>query len=133
MSEERLPPVLYLDRALGRHTVSVALRAAGLSVEIHDDHFAQDAKDVDWLPDVAARGWVILTKDAAVARRPLERDAIDAAAARVFAFSNANVSASAVAAGFLVAWPKMLELIESRAGPFIAVVHRDGRVEVRFP
>ncbi len=132
MSEEP-SPVLYLDRALGRHTVAVALRAAGLTVEIHDDHFPQDAKDVDWLPAVAAKGWVVLTKDAAVARRPMERDAVETAGARVFAFSNANVPASAVAAGFLVAWPKMLALIDGSAGPFIAVVHRDGRVEVRFP
>ncbi len=133
MSEEQPPLVLYLDRALGRHTVAVALRTAGLTVEIHDDHFDQDARDVDWLPAVAAKGWVILTKDAAVARRPLERDAIDIAGARVFAFSNANVPGSAVASGFLIAWPKMLALIKSRAGPFIAVVHKDGRVEVRFP
>lgn len=66
MSEEQPPPVLYLDRALGRHAVAAALRAASLTVEIHDDHFAQEARDVDWLPAVAVKGWVVLTKKAAV-------------------------------------------------------------------
>ncbi len=133
MSEQQPPLVVYLDRALGRNTVAVALRAAGLTVEIHDDHFAQDARDVDWLPIVAAKGWVVLTKDAAVARRPLEREAIEVAGARVFAFSNANVPASAVASGFLAGWSRIVELLAAHAGAVIGVVHRDGRVEVRLP
>lgn len=30
---------------------------------MHRDHFPEDAADVEWLPEVAARGWVILSKD----------------------------------------------------------------------
>ena len=40
MAEE---PVFFIDRSLGRRHVAQALRAAGAVVEIHDDHFPQDA------------------------------------------------------------------------------------------
>jgi hypothetical protein len=41
----------FLDRQLGRHKMAGILRATGLKVEIHDDHFAQDAPDTEWLAE----------------------------------------------------------------------------------
>jgi hypothetical protein len=52
--------------------VAEALRAAGCTVEIHDRHFAQDAKDAEWLPEVGRRGWVVLTKDRHIRTRQSE-------------------------------------------------------------
>jgi PIN like domain len=40
-----------------------ALRVAGAQIEVHDDHFPQDAPDELWLPEVGRRGWAVLTKD----------------------------------------------------------------------
>jgi predicted nuclease of predicted toxin-antitoxin system len=55
-------PTFFVDRCLGK-TVAERLRQAGAQIEIHDSHFAQDAADDDWIPEVSRRGWVILTKD----------------------------------------------------------------------
>ncbi len=41
-------PTFFVDRALGTLTVAEALRTAGCRVEIHDRHFAQDARDAEW-------------------------------------------------------------------------------------
>jgi hypothetical protein len=41
-------PTFFLDRSLGKNLVAEALRTAGVQVEVHDDHFAPDAKDEDW-------------------------------------------------------------------------------------
>jgi hypothetical protein len=49
-------PVFFVDRSLGKHVVPDALRAAGAHVEVHDDHFAQDALDEVWLPAVGQNG-----------------------------------------------------------------------------
>ena len=59
------PPewVFFTDRDLGAHIFPDHLRAAGLRVERHVDHFAHDAHDKDWLPEVARQGWVILSSD----------------------------------------------------------------------
>jgi len=53
----------FLDRTLGKKIVASALRRAGVKVETHDDHFPPDAKDPEWLKEVGAKGWVVLTND----------------------------------------------------------------------
>lgn len=60
-------PTLFVDRSLGKGVVN-ALRDAGARVEFHDDHFSQDAEDVEWIPKVSENGWVILTKDKHIRR-----------------------------------------------------------------
>ena len=52
----------FFDRTLGR-SLPLALGLLGLSVELHDAHFAQDTPDDVWLPEVAANGWVVMTED----------------------------------------------------------------------
>lgn len=63
----------FIDRCLGSKRIVTALRQAGITVAVHEDHFPPDAADVDWLPQVGERGWVVLTKDANIARRTLEK------------------------------------------------------------
>jgi hypothetical protein len=73
-----------VDRALGTLTVAEALRASGCKVEIHDRHFAQDAKDAEWLPEVGSRGWVVLTKDRHIRTRQSELIALLGAGVAAF-------------------------------------------------
>lgn len=69
-------PTFFIDRSLGSRDVPEALRAAGARVEVHDDHFDQDAEDAIWLPEVGGRGWLVLTKDIRIRRHPLELSAL---------------------------------------------------------
>jgi hypothetical protein len=39
--------VFFVDRSLGKRYVPEALRREGVRVEIHEDHFARDARDED--------------------------------------------------------------------------------------
>ena len=128
----RTDPVFYVDRSLGRYGVVIALRAAGLQVEAHDDHFAQNAPDVEWLEDVPRRGWVILTKDGHISKNPLELAAVRAAEARVFTLNSQQLNAAGMAAAFVHALPAIRRVLNRQPAPFIAVVHRTGRVEVRI-
>lgn len=70
------PLCYFVDHNLGREVVAQAINTAGYHAEVHTDHFEQQAADVDWIPDVAARGWVILTKDRKILKRPHERAAV---------------------------------------------------------
>ncbi len=65
----------FVDRCLGKLIVKT-LRDAGISVKAHDDHFPQNALDIDWLPEVGKRGWVIITKDARIGKNQTERLAV---------------------------------------------------------
>lgn len=70
--------VFFTDRDLGKRFPAI-LRDAGLAVERHGDHFAPDADDVEWIAEVARRGWTAVTHDKAISRRHNERNAVLAA------------------------------------------------------
>jgi hypothetical protein len=69
----------FLDHQIGRYQVAEALRSAGAVVEVHLDHFRGAAPDMEWIPEVGRRGWVLITKDQNIRRNPLERAAYQAA------------------------------------------------------
>ena len=64
--------VFFIDRSLGIDPLRIQLTRAGLTVVIHDDHFARDEEDRIWLKAVGERGWIVLTKDQRLRYRPLE-------------------------------------------------------------
>lgn len=66
----------FIDWSIGQKSVPEALRAVGAIVEVHGDHFAPETADVDWLPVVSEKGWVVLTKDEKIGSTPIEVEAI---------------------------------------------------------
>ena len=121
-------PVFFVDRALGRRAVAESLRKAGATVEIHDDHFSPEALDVEWLPVVGKRGWLILTKDDAIGRRVLEQMAVAASGARVFVLYSANLTGPEMADIFVASLSSMLRFSQGNSQPFIAKVYKRGLV-----
>jgi hypothetical protein len=53
----------FVDRSLGRCVVADALRRAGEKVVVHDDVFAPDVFDEEWLRRAGAEGWIVLTNE----------------------------------------------------------------------
>ena len=107
-----------------------ALRTHGLSVEIHKDHFAADAPDVDWLTIIGRRRWVVLTKDDRIRYRQTEQAAFTAAKVRAFVLTSGNLKAQEMAEAYIKAIPTMARLLGREKGWFIAKVTRAGSVEV---
>jgi hypothetical protein len=121
----------FVDRSLGRGDVPNALRAAGARVEIHDDHFGQDAPDTEWLAKAGALAWLVLTKDRRIRRHRLELAALRAAGVGAFILTSANLSGSLMAAALVTALPKMLELAKTCPRPFVATITRTGDVTLK--
>jgi predicted nuclease of predicted toxin-antitoxin system len=124
-------PTFYADRCLGK-AAARALQAAGASVELHDDHFGQDAADEDWIPVVSARGWVILTKDKNIRRRLGEREAVLLANARVMTLSSGNMRSQEMADLLVARLAEMEKLANDHPPPFVAVVSPTG-IQVVVP
>jgi predicted nuclease of predicted toxin-antitoxin system len=124
-------PTFYVDRCVGKAVVQ-ALRGAGARVEAHDDHFAQDAADEEWIPDVTARGWVILTKDKNIRRRAGEREALVAAHPRIITLTSGNMRGADMAALFVGHLAEMEKLAGTQPAPFVAVLGPAG-MQVVFP
>jgi hypothetical protein len=70
------PNIYFIDRSIGKKIFPGILREAGILVEVHDDHFAQDEEDAIWIPEVAKRGWISVTTDKRIRTRPQEKQAV---------------------------------------------------------
>jgi PIN like domain len=123
---ERL--VFFIDRSLGRKIVAQALREIGETVEVHDDHFATDAKDEDWLVELGKRGWIVFTKDDRIRYRVTERTALTSSRVRAFVLTSSQLQGTEMAAAFVTALPRIKRLIGKHAPPFIGRVSRSGKV-----
>jgi predicted nuclease of predicted toxin-antitoxin system len=119
-----------VDRSLGKHTIAEALRQAGVEVQIHDDHFPQNATDETWLREVGRRGWIVLTKDTWIRRRSNERIALLRAGVRAFVLVAGNLSGPEMAAVIVKALPAMQRLVVRHNPPLIAKVTRSGAVSL---
>lgn len=102
-------------------------------MEVHDDHFAPDAPDAEWLRVVGTRGWVVLTKDERIRRRPLEREALAAAGVRAFALTARHMTGAEMGTALVRARGAMEDLLRRRRPPFTASVTRHGRVRLLRP
>jgi predicted nuclease of predicted toxin-antitoxin system len=120
--------VFFIDRSLGKRIVPEALRLAGETVEIHDDHFVPDAKDADWLSEVGRRGWIVLTKDARIRYRMIEQQAMTRSSVAAFILTAGDVTGAEMANIFIKALPKMRRFVTKYERPFIASVTRSGAV-----
>ena len=104
------------------------LRSEGLRVEAHDDNFAPDTTDEEWLTQAGQRGWIVLTKDKAIRRNHLEREALVAAGVACFMLGRGDLSADQMARAFIAALPRMQRVLRRYDAPLAASVTASGHV-----
>jgi predicted nuclease of predicted toxin-antitoxin system len=121
---------IFIDRAISQKSVPEALRAVGATVEIHLDHFLPEAPDTEWLPVVSERGWVVLTKDVAIGKNPLEVLAIAQANAKVFILTSGNLKLDDMVSILVGSLEKVVRLNQGNQASFIAKIYKDRRVVI---
>lgn len=131
MPEKRLESyTFFVDRSLGGAIVPDALRRMGLNVEAHASHFAHDVPDTLWLEKCGKEKWVVLAKDRAIKKNPLERQAIFYHGLAAFFFIKAGATGEDNAKAAIKALPKIVGILENQRRPFIARIKTDGAVEL---
>lgn len=126
-SAERLAALtLFLDHQIGRFVVAERLRSAGATVEVHLDHFAADAPDTEWIPEVGRREWVLVTKDQNIRRNPLERAAYEAARIRGFVVTGKDLTGEELGDLLVRCLEGMARRVHRRSGPLLFAISRDG-------
>lgn len=93
-------------------------------MEAHRDHFADDAADEEWLHEIAARGWVVLTHDAKIRYTSAARDVILAQGARVIVLRG-KAPAPELARSFAASCSPLERFLSRREAPFIAKFYRN--------
>jgi hypothetical protein len=117
-----LTVVFFTDRDLGRAFPSI-LRASGLTVECHADHFAPEAADEDWLAETARRGWVAVSHDNRIRYKPNELAAVVRHNAGLLVVIGAAPHPD-LAKSFVATAPQIMAFLETQTRPFIAKVYR---------
>jgi len=116
-----------IERPLGKR-VALALRENGFRVKMFTDHFLDGAPDVEWISRAANEGWVVLTKDSAIRRRPNERLAIQNSGLRVFTLTRGTWTADDMAHAFIAAGRRIAKTLKLHPGPFIARITKTGEI-----
>ena len=84
--------------------MATVLRAADLKVEVHDDHFRQDALDPEWLTAVGEKNWIVVTRDERIRYNVAEKQAMRRAKVRAFVLgAQGDLRADMLAQNFLKA------------------------------
>ncbi|AEV15107.1 hypothetical protein TCCBUS3UF1_570 [Thermus sp. CCB_US3_UF1] len=115
-------PVYFCDRNLGKGFPQ-RLRELGLEIKAHDELFSPDTPDEEWIPQVSAQGWVILTLDAQLRYRPVERAILRSFGARVILFTQPKQPERGwlllLAEEFAQAQGKVTGFLKQNSAPFV--------------
>ncbi len=125
------PLILFLDENLDGDAIADVLNKAGIPIKRLSVEFQTGIEDVDWIPTVARNHWAIITRDARIRRRAVERDAVFESAAILVALRGRDLSGEAMAAMIVAAYPRIAHNVETRRAPMILYVSRDGDVELK--
>lgn len=135
--------VYFTDRDLGKQFAEI-LRAGGLTVERHVDHFAHDTPDEVWLAEVGRRSWIALTHDSRIRYKPSEREAVMRHGVALLVIVG-KAPFPELAQALVTTRPHMERFLARHQPPFIAKVYRaspdaaarrsvsPGRIELWYP
>ncbi|QDU18705.1 hypothetical protein ETAA1_05980 [Urbifossiella limnaea] len=79
-----------------------------------------------WLPVAGERGWVVLTKDKAIRRKPAEREKVIAYGVRMFTLPSGSMNGEEMAQTFLDSGRDIGRTLHRHPWPFVAQVSRQG-------
>lgn len=86
--------------------------------------------DVDWIPEIAGRGWLIVTRDSRIAENPNEIAAVRENSAKMAALNQQDARTKwGQLEVFMTRW-RDLEKLTGRPGPFIFRVSRTALTEI---
>lgn len=93
--------------------------------DVYGEERAQRLPDEVWLRDAGEKGWIVLTKDDAIRRRPAERDAIIPAAVRACCLTTAQLRGAEQTERFVSNRHRILRQ-SLKPGPYICGVYERG-------
>jgi hypothetical protein len=124
----------FLDRDLGKR-LGYALRQLGVDVELHIERYPGigDIPDEQWIEEVTKAGYLILSHDARIRRRPIERGAFERVGARAFVFATRRPTPFAHMKALMLAWDRIEGIVVAVPAPFMFGVAADGRLNQYLP
>jgi hypothetical protein len=85
---------------------------------------APKTPDTEWVPIVAAQGWLILTRDHNIRENPAERRAVRENGARMVALAGEDAGNKWGQLELVMHWWRRIEALADEPGPFIYLASR---------
>lgn len=118
------PLRFYIDSRLGAVAIPQMVRRLGYEAFHKEDVFGRrKVEDVEWIEHASSAGWVALTKDDRIRRRPLEKQRFSASTLRVFCLANGNLLKVQQVEYFETNWSRIIAACD-QPGPFLYAVHK---------
>jgi len=127
-----LPP-FYVDESLSQVYLTEALRSCGLTAYKVTDKFQRGVTDPEWLPEAGRQGWIVLTKDKAIRKRPNEMMALVNSGVRAFVLTAGAMTGPDQALLFVRILPQIKVIVEQLPAPFLIRVSKVGNCDVVYP
>ena len=124
------PYEFFIDECVAARPVAAMLLAHGHPAHVQYDTFGSGTPDLEWLPKVGARGWILITKDKQIRKREIELHALRQARVRAFVLTAAGLTGDEQARVLERALPAMLRLLRRQAATFVARVTAGSHVEI---
>ena len=121
-------PALFIDRDAWSKKVGQALDDAGIKYVAHHQKFDAESPDADWIEMASQHGWIAITRDQRIRRKPSELAAIRRSRAIIFVFTSGNLSADDTARILLRALPQTYRLATGAKRPRLFSIRRDGSI-----
>jgi hypothetical protein len=122
------PPEFLIDRSLGVQLAD-AIRQVGHAVHtlrsIYGEERASEIADEDWIPEAAALGRLLLTKDDSIRRFPPARAAAESSGAKIFCLPNARMKTADMRVRVLVNLNRIIQR-GRHPGPYMYAIDADG-------
>lgn len=109
--------LLFIDRCAWSRKLGEALGAAGIRFVAHHEKFAPACPDEDWMKAAGREGWIVLTRDQAIRRKPNELKAFRDAKLIMFALASGNASAEDTARLVVALYPRILRKARAAKPP----------------
>ncbi|MHB1290670.1 MAG: PIN-like domain-containing protein [Sulfuricella sp.] len=121
-------PTLFSDRCAWSHRLGEALTRLAVPFIHLDDHFAPDCPDEEWLETAGKQGWIVLTRDKNIRRKPNELRAFRDHKVLGFVLTSGDASAADTAALITTVYPKLIRKAKSANPPAMFSVTLTGAV-----
>ena len=121
-------PTLFIDICAWSHRLRDALDALDAPYVALTQHFSTNTPDEEWLQEVGKRGWILLTRDERIRRRPNELQAFRNHGVIGFVLTAGNASAADTAALVTRLYPKLIRKAKAAKPPAMFTVTLAGTI-----
>jgi hypothetical protein len=121
-------PLLFIDRCAWSHRLGEALTKLNIPFIPHHEKFAPDCPDEEWLKTVGKQGWIVLTRDKNIRRKPNELRAFRAHEVIGFVLTAGDASAADTAALVAAVYPKLIRKAQAAKPPAMFSITQAGAI-----